>query len=228
LRDTPLELEGASDGLHVKASVNPTRVWRNGMWVIISPVVIRPITKGEEGQAGGMASERLLSSNETTATGHFLCDRRGYEFGSMTSSERTKYRRDATRSAKGAHAEEQLANAFEETYNEVLGQRKRKESGAPKAFDIDIGIDVSVSSCPNCATHIANFVHRMRADGCTVNAKMKFGALYHGSNAAFSPEGRVVMPEATVDGRALRDRFFEQGTIKPAKGGRIWGGLGVC
>ena len=210
----------------MKASVNPTRVWHNKMWVTISPIVIRSITKGEEGQAGGMTSDDLLASNKTTATGHFLCNGRGFELGSMTSSEGAKYRRNATRSAQGAHAEEQVTNAFEEIYNEVLGQRKRKESGAPQAFDIEMGIDVSVSSCPNCATHIANFVRRMRADGCTVRADMKFGALYHGPNAAFSPEGRVVVPEATSDERALRDKFFEQGTIKPAKGGRIWGWSG--
>lgn len=222
-----LELEGGSEGLRVKASVNPTRVWHNKMWVTISPIVIQSIAKGEERQAGGITSEDMLASNQTTATGHFLCNGRGYEIGSMTSSEGAKYRRNATRSAQGAHAEEQVTNAFEEIYDEVLGQRKRKEVGAPTAFDIEMGIDVSVSSCPNCATHIANFVRRMQADGCTVRANMKFGGLYHGPNAAFSPEGRVVMPEATLDERALREKFFEQGTIKPATGGRIWGSLGL-
>ena len=90
-----------------------------------------------------------------------------------------------------------------------------------------MGIDVSVSSCPNCATHIANFMQRMRADGCTVTRRMRFGALYHGPNASSAQKPRVVMPEATVDERTLRDRFFKQGTIKPAKGGRIWGWLGL-
>ena len=224
-----LELENGSNGLRVKASVNPTRVWQNGMWVTISPIVIQSISKDDVGQAGGMTSKEMLASkSKVTASGHFLCNGRGYAIGAMTSSSRARYRRDATRSAQGAHAEEQVTNAFEEIYNEVLGQRRNKESGAPQAFDIEMGIDVSVSSCPNCARHIANFVRRIRSDGCSVRARMKFGALYHGPNSAFSPDGRVVMPKATADERVLRDKFFENGTIKAAKGGRVWGSLGLA
>ena len=142
----------------------------------------------------------LASKSKVTASGHFLCNGRGYAIGAMTGCAHARFRRDATRSAQGAHAEEQVTNAFEEIYNEVLGQRRNKESGAPQAFDIEMGIDVSVSSCPNCARHIANFVRRMRSDGCSVRARMKFGALYSGPNSAFSPDGRVVMPKATADG----------------------------
>ena len=45
--------------------------------------------------------------------------------------------------------------------------------------------------------------------------------MYHGPNKR-SPEPQVVTPAADIDERALRDKFFNEGTIKPAKGGRIW------
>ena len=217
-----LELVGASDGLHVKASVNPTPVYHKGMRVTIGPLSwVRPITEGEEGQVGGMTSEHAVS--KTDDDGDRTLSLQPPRLRVRThDQQRGEVPRDATRSAQGAHAEEQLTNAFEEIYNEVLGQRKRKESGAPQAFNIEMGINVSVSSCPNCATHIANFMQRMRADGCTVTARMRFGALYHGPNAR-SPEPRVVMPEAIVGrtdpaGKVLQGRHDQAGQRRPHLG----------
>ena len=53
-----LELVGASDGLHVKASVNPTAVYRNGMRVTISPIVmVVPSPRARRARwAGSLAS----------------------------------------------------------------------------------------------------------------------------------------------------------------------------
>jgi hypothetical protein len=222
-----LDLVAESDGLHVMASVNPTHVWRDGVRITISPIVIREISGGEKHQVGALESEDLLSSRQTTARGYFLYDGKGHAVEAMTSSESTHYRRNATRSAEGAHAEEQLTNAFEIIYDDVLGQRARKHNGvSPSKYSIELGIDVSVSSCPNCANHIASFVRRMLSDGCNVQATMRFGGLYHGPSKDGPTKGRIIMPTVIApDDQALLAMFYRRGEVRSVKKGRTWGAL---
>ncbi len=218
-----LELTLQDDALHVKASVNPTYIWRDGVRITISPIAIREISQADEHNAGGLTSDELKSENSATARGYFLYNGKGHAIEQMVSSESAKYRQHATMSSEGAHAEEQVCNSFEIIYKEIV---RKKARGAPREaipYSIKMGIDVSVSCCPNCAQQIADFVQRMRKDGCAVEAKLRFGSLYHGPSMRNPTKGRVIVPTGSMDDRALRRMFFLDGEIRPVKRGRLWG-----
>ena len=87
-----------------------------------------------------LTSKHLADDNSVWATGHFLnkrsgsqSDMTGWEFPRpRRSSENAKYVQNATRSAEGAHAEEQVTNQFEQLYQVILGQLKREGIGLPQ------------------------------------------------------------------------------------------------
>jgi hypothetical protein len=197
--------------LHVKATVNPERVYHKGLWVTVGPLAIREIVAAEKNTLGSLTGDELDSGYSTTARGSFLYNGRGHEIESMKSSEKRKYRRQATRSEEGAHAEAQVINAFTEIYDNIL--RAGPTSRQASSLDIELSVDVSRGSCPSCATQMARFVERMRADGCIVRTSVRFGGVYHSPRAATPPEG---VPEDKLRGILLKGGQLRAGSASPA------------
>ena len=119
---------------------NLKRVWINPLGAVLPLTKMQKMEDEKKGQSSSLTSKHLADDNSVWATGHFLykrsgsqSDMTGWEFPKpRRSSENAKYVQNATRSAEGAHAEEQVTNQFEELYQVILGQLKRKESGSPQ------------------------------------------------------------------------------------------------
>lgn len=117
-------------------------------------------------------------------------------------------------SSEGAHAEEQVCNSFEIIYKEIV---RKKARGAPREaipYSIKMGIDVSVSCCPNCAQQIAE-LSKDAQGWLRSRGEAPFRQSLPWPLHAQSNKGRVIVPTGSMDDRALRRMFFLDGEIRP-------------
>ncbi|WP_109637694.1 hypothetical protein [Lentzea atacamensis] len=93
--------------------------------------------------------------------------------------------------------------------------------GLPKdvKYNCRLELDVSASSCLNCAEYVAKFVRHLRAAGCRVTATAHFGRAYQGGQK----EKPTVVPDAATQQQAY-DNLKQNGLLSasPAQA-RMWG-----
>ncbi|GAA3670907.1 hypothetical protein GCM10022267_67190 [Lentzea roselyniae] len=93
--------------------------------------------------------------------------------------------------------------------------------GLPKdvKYNCRLELDVSASSCLNCAEYVAKFVRHLRAAGCRVTATAHFGRAYQGGQK----EKPTVVPDAATQQQAYHN-LKQNGLLSasPAQA-RMWG-----
>jgi hypothetical protein len=216
-------LEVVPTGKHrftVEAQVNPKARGQQDGEIDLSPEKLAVGQVSATSFASSTtASSGALSTN--SATGKFDADATPEVTEVMTSGA-GKGRLALSDSQEGAHAEEQVTNLFDRTFETrsqeieqaMSAKQKRQQS---KIFQkVTMVIDVSKSSCINCASYIVRFTKSLREKAISVGVRMRFAALYRGA--------QEVSQSNMVDSGNLVKLFVDEGKLKStSRLGRIWG-----
>ncbi|MEV0425874.1 hypothetical protein [Micromonospora sp. NPDC050495] len=201
----------------VEASVNPTTRSQKKASV---DVPVPP----EELRVEQVTATSFASST-TAASGSFSADSPA-ELTAILSSGASQRDLALTDSQQGAHAEEQVANHFhgswERRRNEIVAAlaARRRRTDIPLFEHVRMLMNVSKSSCINCASYIARFTRELRGSSSSVRVAMKFASLYKGAQE---------VPKSNMDDHGELIRLFvEQGQLKGTNRlGRLWGRMSV-
>jgi hypothetical protein len=197
----------------VEASVNP-KVRANGQGTVDLDVAPAALSMDQ-------VAATSFASSTTAASGSFEADRAPELTEIMTSGASPK-ELILTDSQEGAHAEEQVVNKFSRGWNTRTAEIERALSGRKKISQkkwfekATMSINVSKSSCVNCAGYIARFKRALDDKASSVHVDVKFASLYHGAQE---------VPKSTMDefGDIVR-LFVEKGKLRgTTRHGRLWG-----
>jgi len=197
----------------VEASVNPTAK-ANAKGTV--DVDVPP-----ENLSMDQVTATSFASSTTAASGVFSADSEPELTDIMTSGAGQKELK-LSDSQEGAHAEEQVANRFQGSWNVCNNEianalsAKQKNSKKPWFKNVRMMINVSKSSCINCASYIVRFTRKLREKSSSVHVGMKFASLYRGAQE---------VPKSNMDefGDLVR-LFVEKGRLKGTNRlGRLWG-----
>ncbi|GAB3805285.1 phage tail protein [Micromonospora zhanjiangensis] len=201
----------------VEASVNPTTRSQKKASV---DVPVPP----EQLQVEQVTATSFASST-TAASGSFSADSAA-ELTEILTSGASQRQLAVTDSQQGAHAEEQVTNHFHRSW----GQRReeitaalaaRRRQAPTKLFDsVRMLMNVSKSSCINCASYIVRFTRELRGSASSVRVAMKFASLYKGAQE---------VPKSNMDEHGTLIRLFlEKGQLKGTNRlGRLWGRMSL-
>jgi hypothetical protein len=196
----------------VEASVNPKAQAKNKGTVDLD---VQP-----EMLSMDQVAATSFASSTTAASGAFEADC-APELTEIMTSGATPKDLILTDSQEGAHAEEQVVNKFNRGWNtrtsEIARALPEGKTNAQKWFEkTRMSINVSKSSCINCASYIARFAQALQERSSSVQVDMKFASLYHGAQE---------VPKSNMDdfGDIVR-LFVENGRLKGTnRHGRLWG-----
>nr|MDT0658153.1 hypothetical protein [Micromonospora sp. DSM 115978] len=200
----------------VEAQVNPKRKARQQGSADLDEM--------PEPLAMGQVTATSFASSTTAASGSFVADASSEISGVMTSGA-NQAQLELSDSQQGAHAEEQVVNTFDRAWtqraNALSGSAPKKSGRKAHLFEnARMIIDVSKSSCINCASYIARFARKLRDKTYAVQAKMRFASLY---------KGKQSVPASNMNefGDLVR-LFIDKGRLKKSGGlGRLWGRLSI-
>jgi hypothetical protein len=197
----------------VEASVNPTtRAQQKGT---IDAEVPPEMLKVEQVTATSFAS------STTAASGVFSADS-APELTRIMTSGAPKKELELSDSQEGAHAEEQVVNKFDGGWSERSREIEEalpkggKKPDVPPFKSVRMMINVSKSSCINCASYIVRFTRELRAKASSVRVGMKFASLYKGAQEV--PQSNM------TDFGDLVKKFVDEGRLTTtSRLGRLWG-----
>ncbi len=162
-----------------------------------------------------------FASSTTASSGVFSADSAPELTEIMTSGASQKKLR-LSDSQEGSHAEEQVVNVFDRSWRqsnaEIASALPANERRVKRPwFDqVRMMINVSKSSCINCASYIVRFTKGLREKASSVNVGLKFAALYHGA--------QDVAKSNMDDFGDLIRLFVDKGKLRGTNRlGRLWG-----
>jgi hypothetical protein len=161
-----------------------------------------------------------FASSTTSASGAFSADT-STEVTDIMQSGASKKKLELSDSQEHAHAEEQVVNKFQGRWNarsqEIKQDLPPDKKKTRVLFDrVRMAINVSKSSCINCASYIVRFTKKLRDRAESVHVGMKFASLY---------QGRQKIPQSNMDEHGNLVRVFvDKGKLKKtSRLGRLWG-----
>ncbi|MFH8371292.1 hypothetical protein, partial [Streptomyces sp. NPDC018031] len=214
-----------SGSYRVRAEVNPAKA---------SPAISWQAPQTADDVVKLLKFRHARAGNDTWARGCFsITGIRGTSVGPSKNSPYAAMRKESEVAAN-AHAEEAVTARFKVDWDPLKSQianlqadQVRNDRRPYTRLMVDLDIEVGVSCCLNCADYVAGFVRELEADGCQVNAKMRFGGLYWGGQH----KKPTVVPESLVTRHEqlfktfMGEGFMDPGNnrMSPASPGRYWG-----
>ncbi len=208
-------LESVPVGDHkvsVRASVNPTATSKSTAAIDIDP----------EKLSIEQVTATSFASSETAASGSLDADT-ARAITRIMKSGASKKDLQVSDSQEGAHAEEQVVNHFDvawEAHNAAIASALPAGATPPdKWFSrADMRVNVSKTSCINCATHIVRFKRSLEGKSSSVSVSLKFASLY---------QGRQEVPESVMqESGDFVKLFVDHGRlVATSRLGRLWGRL---
>jgi hypothetical protein len=192
-------------GLTVEAEVNPKKKAKRPLYAGAPPTMPELLKFEQVNTWEGYSPPTWARGSLTWNSGSAFVN-------PVSSNRLPKWAAKELASTQEGHAEEHVVNSLRQRWD---------AGGAHDGGKVALDIQVSRSSCVNCASHIVSFTKHLKGNGPTDNAvstTMRFGRAYGSSRTQ-------KVPQSLVDehGKELIEAFSRDGKLQTTTPGRFWG-----